>query len=182
MTRRKAKRKVAVKFDPFARPTVERIAHNDTEGAGAAVRIVPVIDTMLKANQLTRREYDALAYYRQQAHRAEDDCAQSSTLAPERVMGGGGQPGGSRIPATLLFTPAIAETARIERDLGSLLDIARAIAVDDITLTRWCIDKFGGRERYDGAGRFVAMVPVREKQCVGLARIELRNAAGRIST
>ncbi len=179
---RRRNRVKAVKFDPFARPTAERMAHNDTEHAGAAVRIVPVIDTMLRANQLSRREYDALAYYREQAHRAEDDCAQSGTLAPERIMGGGGQPGGSRIPASLLFTPAIAETARIERDLGGLLDIARAVAVEDMTLTRWCIAKHGGRERLDGAGRFVAMVPVREKETVGLARIELRNAAGRIST
>ncbi len=182
---RKTKRKAQDTRDApdwFARPTAERIAHNDVEPAGAAVRIVPVIDTMLATNQLTRAEYDKLSYYRQQAHKAEDDCAVAGTLAPEKIMGGGGQRNGSHIPASLICTPAIIETARIERDLGSLLPIARAIAVDDLSLTRWCISQHGGRERYGPKGKFVAVVPMREKDVVPLARLELRWAAGRIST
>lgn len=178
--RRTAKRKPA---DPdwYARPTTERLAHNDVEAAGAAVRVVPIIATMLATKHLSRAEYDALAYYRGQAHKAEDDCAQAGTLAPEKIMGGGGQRNGSHIPASLIYSPAIVETARIERDLGSLLPIARAVAVEDISLSRWCVGQHGGRERYDGKGRFVALVPVREKQVVSYARMELRMAAQRIT-
>jgi hypothetical protein len=151
------------------------------ERSGLAYRRVPVIDTLFNANQLTASEYDALTYYRDQALRAEDDTAEDGTLAPARIMGGGGGAPGSRIPAKLVFTPAIAETGRIERELGALLDIARAIAVDDLSLTQWCISKHGGRERYDGKGKFVAVVPINEKRHVEMARLELKMAARRIS-
>ncbi len=180
-TRKRKAAKVRDTIARFMRPTDERIAHNDIEHAGAAVRIVPVIDTLLKSGHLTRAQYDALDYYRTQAHRAEDDCARQGTLSPEKIMGGGGSSHGGFIPVTLLATPAIIETARIERDLGSLFAIARAVAVDDMSLSRWCIQQHGGRERYDGKGRFVAMVPRREKDTTKLARFELRAAATRIS-
>jgi hypothetical protein len=72
------------------------------------------------------------------------------------------------------------ETGRLERDLGSLWELARKVAVDDMTIARWCIDKFGGRERYDAKGRFVAVVPIAEKRHKALARLELKMAARRI--
>lgn len=156
-------------------------ATGNNDRAGLAYRRKAVIDTLFSANQLTASEYDALAYYRNQAHQAEDDTAQESTLAPARVMGGGGGVPGSRIPAKLIFTPAIAETARIERDLGSLLDIAHAIAVDDMSLSQWCIAKHGGRERYNERGEFVAIVPICEKRHMEVARLELKMAARRIN-
>lgn len=184
MAKRSTRRKAKAVPDFYARPTIERMAHNDVEPAGAAVRMVAVIDTMLATHQLTRAEYDKLAYYRQQAHRAEDDCAVAGTLAPEKIMGGGGQRNGSHIPASLICTPAIIETARIERDLdreGFLL-LARAVAVHDISLTRWCIQQHGGRERYGPKGKFIAVVPIREKDVVPIARQQLRYATGLITT
>jgi hypothetical protein len=173
-------------------PTPEQLAGGDfrqggvwatgqNERSGLAYRRRPVIDTLLDARQLTLAEYEALAYYRNQATQAEDDAAQEGTLAPSRIMGGGGCAPGSRLPALLVFTPASAETGRIERELGSLLDIARAVAVDDLSLTQWCIQKHGGRERYDGKGRFVAVVPINEKRHVDMARLELKMAARRIT-
>ena len=183
--RKASMRKASPEPDWYARPTVERMAHNDIEPAGAAVRIVPVIDTLLATKQLTRAEYDRLAYYRQQAHRAEDDCAVAGTLAPEKIMGGGGgQRNSSHIPASLICTPAIIETARIERDLNreGFLALVRAVAVHDISLTRWCIQQHGGRERYGPKGRFVAVVPIREKDVVPIARQQLRYATGLITT
>jgi hypothetical protein len=162
----------------FVRPTEHREAHNDFRSAGAAVRIVPVIETLLTTGRLTQREYDALAHYREQAHRAEDDMAQESTLSPARVMGGGGSSHG-RLPAgVLLATPAIIETARLERELGSLFRLARAVAVDDITLTRWCVEQAGGIEKRR-QGKVVAIEP-RNPKAVNLAAVELRFAARRI--
>lgn len=161
-------------------PTDEQIASGVFRRATIAYRRVPMIDTLKDAGKLTDAEYSALAYYRDQAIQAEDDAARSSPLAAERIMGGGGRSGGSTTPVTLLSTPALLETARIERDLGSLLDIARAVAVDDMSLTQWCIAKHGGRERYDGKGKFIAMVPRCERNAMGIAHLELKHAARRI--
>lgn len=169
-------------------PSAQRKQHNEFHRLGIAHRMRPMLDSLAPKREngkggngtLTQAEYEALAYYRDQASRAEDDWAQESTLAPSRVMGGGGGSFGSKIPVALMATPAMLETARIERDLGSLLPIARAIAVDDWSLSRWCIEQHGGRERYDGKGAFVAMVPVAEKRVMEFARVELRMAARRI--
>ena len=181
----KAKRKKS-KGNPFVerfvRPTPEREAANDFEGAGAAYRVVPVIDTMLKAkrpeHRLTQAQYDALKHYRDTAHRAEDDVAQSSPLDAERIMGGvSSSPSGGAIPVVLLSTPAIRECREIEANLGSLLALARAVAVNDWTLTRWAIETSGGREQQrDGR---VDIVP-RNPKAVDMARMELRFAAARI--
>lgn len=179
MTKRRRKPAVVL----YDETTQERRAHNEFRSAGMAKRVIPVIETLANSGWLTPAQFDALDYYRDQASRAEDDEAQQNTLSPERIMGGGGQATitSGPIPKVLIATPAILETSRIERDLGSLRDIARAIAVQDWTLTRWCIEKFGGRERYDAKGRFVAIVPVNEKRHVQLARLELRYAAGLIT-
>ena len=183
MARGKGKRRQKLKssvVDRILGPTEAREAHNDFYRAGIAFRMVPMIDTLLKAGTLTQAEYEALSHYRDQATRAEDDCAQEGTLSPSRVMGGSGGLSSGKIPAILLATPALLETARIERDLGALQPIARAIAVDDWSLSRWCIEQHGGRERYDGKGEFVAMVPNSERRVMGYARIELKMAARRI--
>lgn len=187
-----------VKFDGI-KPTRERIGEFDESWQIAdgsrhrAYRRVPIIDTLRKQwlddhklpkeqrRGISPEEHAALVYYRDQATKAEDDCAQEGTLSPSRVMGGvSGTCAAGYIPASLLATPAILETARIERDLGELRDIANAIAVRDLSLTQWCVEKHGGRERYDGKGRFIAIVPVNEKLHVGVARMELRMAAHRI--
>lgn len=164
-------------------PTPERHGHVEIRSALMSHKITPVIDTLLRHEIITWAEHSALDYYRSQASQAEDDAKQESTLAPARVMGGGcgGIPAGGYTPVGLVFTAATAETARIERDLGQLRDIARAVAVNDVSLAQWCIAKHGGRERYDGSGEFVAIVPINEKRHMDLARMELRMAARRIS-
>lgn len=158
-------------------PTEEQLSRGVFVRANMAYRRVPVIETLLKAGKITQRQFDALSYYREQAHQAEDDYKRSSTLSADRVNGGSSS-FGSGLP--LVFTAAIAETGRIERDLAELLDIARAVAVDDLSLAQWCINKHGGRERYDGHGRFVAVVPICEKRHIGFALRALKFAAGRI--
>lgn len=175
----KAKRKKKPEPIQIIGPTEEQLSRGVFVRANMAYKRVPVIETLLKAGKITQRQFDALSYYREQAHQAEDDYKRSSTLAADRVNGGGGQSTGSGIP--IIFTPAIAETGRIERDLGSLLDIARAVAVDDLSLSQWCVKKYGGRERYNGKGEFVAIVPISERRTVQTAMLELKFAAGRIT-
>ena len=167
MAKRKRKQRPTVETLP---PTLERELHNLFRSAGMAKRVVPVIEQEYDAGHLTTKEYHALAYYRDQASLAEKSPVRSCC---DTTIRGDGGPGVAILSAML-------ETGRLERDLGSLWELARKVAVDDMTIARWCIDKFGGRERYDAKGRFVAVVPIAEKRHKALARLELKMAARRI--
>lgn len=165
-------------------PTPERIAKqlNHRVPGTKGAKFIPVIDTMFTRKQLTEKEYDALCYYRERALASEDSEKNESSLSPDKIMGGGGggHPTGGYIPKSCMNTWDHTETARMERDMLSCWRIARAVAVDDISLTEWCIRQYGGRERYGPKGNFIAIVPVREKNVVGEALRELKSAAGRI--
>ena len=154
-------------------PTEEAEQHGTFVSAGMRFRRVPVIETMLERKQLTHEEYRRLAHYRDQASLAERSPVKSCL---DQGTGGSGD-----IGPTAAITSAILTTARIERDLGSLADIARAVAVEDKSLSQWCVDKFGGRERYGPGGKFVAVVPIREKEHMKIAAMEIRMAAHRIN-
>lgn len=153
-------------------PTPEAEQHGAFTSAGMRYRRIPVIETMLERKQLSHEEYRRLAHYRDQASLAE--------RSPVKSCLDQGQGGGGDITPTAAVTSAILTTARIERDLGSLADIARAVAVEDKSLSEWCVEKFGGRERYGPGGKFVAVVPIREKEHMKNAALEIRMAAHRI--
>lgn len=165
-------------FDPntmsndkdIIRLTPERAGRAEFVSAGMARKLVPPIDTMRNQGLLSDSEWSALSYYRDQASLADRSPVKS--CCDDTPSGGNG-------PGVTIISAAI-ETGRIERDLGALRDIARAVAVDDKSLAQWCIDKHGGRERYGKDGVFVAVVPVNEKRHVQMARMELRMAAHRI--
>ena len=72
------------------RPTEEQLSRGVFVRANMAYKRVPVIETLLKAGKITQRHFDALSYYREQAHQAEDDYKRSSTLAADRVNGAAG--------------------------------------------------------------------------------------------
>lgn len=135
-------------------------------------RLVPPIDTLLANGRITEEEHRALTYYRDQADMANRSPLKDSLN--KSVSGGDGE------HLSAAVTSAMLATSRIERDMGQLSDIARAVAVEDLSLNQWCIRKHGGRERYDGKGRFICMVPIREVANVKIAMMELRMAAHRI--
>jgi hypothetical protein len=154
-------RKANAVVEQYVRPTEAREAHNDFRSAGMAVRVVPVIVRLHEAGVLNDREFEALAYYRDQASLAEHSPVRSCCDFSPR---GGHGPGVAILSATL-------ETGRMERDMGPLWPLCRAVAVDDITLERWCIDRHG------------AMAPggvVADPFHVGIATLELKYAAGGI--
>ena len=69
----------------FLRPTEAREAHNDFQSAGVAHRVIPVIVRLgpkpAGNGLLTQDEFEALAYYRDQASLADRDW---ETLQPWR--------------------------------------------------------------------------------------------------
>lgn len=152
-------------------PTAQS-AGRDIQRAGRGYRFRPIIDTMREADKLTDAEWLALAYYRDQATLAERSCLRS--CIDFSVSGGGDNRPSAAVASAML------ETARIERDLGQLRDIARRVAVDDWSLSKWCIEQHGGRERLDSEGKCVAIVPFAEKRNMGIALIEIKMAAHRI--
>jgi len=142
------------------------------EGGYKSRCIIPPIRQMHNAGFLNDDEYRALAYYADQAQLAERSPLKDSL---NRDRGGSGD---GELSASVVS--AILETARIERDLAALRDIAQAVAVREITIAQWCIERHGGRERYDGKGKLVAIVPYSETKNVALARQDLKMAAHRI--
>jgi hypothetical protein len=166
-----AKKKKA-KVDPRIAPTPEASRHGTYVSAGMAYRRVPAIDTLLERGKISDMEHASLAFYRNQVDTSEASPIKDSL---NKGVGGGEQPLAAAVVSALLAT------ARIERDLGALVDIARAVAVDDMSLSQWCVRKHGGRERYDGKGKVVAIVPVAERQCIPIALMELKMAAHRIT-
>lgn len=167
MAKRKRKQRPVIETMP---PTAEREARNEFRSVGMARRVVPIIDQEAKAGHLTPKEHEALSYYRDQASLAEKSPVRSCCDNSPR---GGNGPG-------VAIVSAMIETGRLEREFGQLWELARAVAVDDVSISQWCIRKFGGRERYDCKGRFVAMVPICEKRHKAMARLELKMAARRI--
>lgn len=164
--RKSAKRKI----DPvarFVRPTEQREAHNDFRSAGAAVRVVPVIVRLHERGLINRKDFEALAYYRDQAGLADHSPMRSCCDFSPR---GGHGPGVAIMSAQM-------ETGRIERDLGSLWSMTRQIVVDDVPVERIAADRIGSfkltRLPPDDAKKRIAKE-------VAMVVLELRFAAGRI--
>lgn len=168
----KAKRKKKQPVDHRIAPTNEAFQHGDFASAGMAYNRIPVIASMHKRGMLNDAEVLALGYFRDQASIA--DRSEMRSCLDRSVSGGERGPSVAVVSAQL-------ETARMERDLGQLVYIARAIAVKDVSLSQWCIGQHGGRERYDGKGKFVAMVPVCELRVMRMALQDLKMAAHRIT-
>jgi hypothetical protein len=126
-----------------------------------------MIDTMLAKQQITAASYIPLNYYRGQAIDADRSPIKSNI----DFKGGSGnaRPIGYETPQQM-------ETGRIERDLGALRDIVRAIAVDDYSISEWCVKTYGGKEVT--RGKRVSIEPRRKH--INLSLLELADGASRI--
>lgn len=160
------RKKVKLELDAL-RPTPEREGKNHFQSAGMARKLVPEIDRLHAKGWLTDAEHQALWHYRDQAGLADKSPVRSCINFEPR---GGYGPGVAILSASI-------ETGRIERDMGELWRIARAVAVDDKSLTQWCVEQHGGRERTH-EGKVIAIVP--PDKTVAIARMHLRMAAHRI--
>jgi hypothetical protein len=174
--RKNTKRKIR---DDRMTPTPELHQHGVIElpeitqkRAQLAAKRIPPLETMWRAGKLSDAHYLALDFYRTQALTAEHSSTRDSLNFEVRVQTFG------HIPAVVLS--ARIETGRMEKDLGSLRDIARAVARDDKSLSQWCCEQHGSHERYDGKGKFVAIEPNFKERVMPIALMDLRSAAGRI--
>lgn len=167
MAKRKARRKQ--RPDNRTPPTPEQQRKGEFRSAGMAYKRIPVIETMLNRGQINAAQYDALSYYASQAHLADKSPIKSNL---DRSVSGGD------FGISAAIASAAFETSRMERDMGALWPIARAIAVDEKTLTQWCIEKHGGREKETKSG--VIIVPVSELRNMRNALLELKFAASRL--
>jgi hypothetical protein len=166
---KKKKRGKTVAALHIVRPTEEREGMNAFRSAGMARKLVPEIDRLHEQGHLTDHEHRALHHYRDQASLADRSPTRSCLdFSPK----GGHGPG-------VAITSALLETGRIERELGQLWKLARAVAVDDMSLTQWCIGRYGAREKLRD-GKVVALAPLGPNRAVEMARLELRMAAHRI--
>ena len=146
-------------------PTPERQDKNDTRGAGQATQIKPVIETLFASDRLTTAEFIALNYYSEQANAAERSPIKSNLDKT---------PASGRDRPMSLVCPYKEATERMERQMGFASRTARAVCVENYTLTQWAIDCFGGREH---KGR---IVPRRDSHVADML-VELKVAARRIA-
>lgn len=145
MPRAKSKRKARAPIQ-IAEPTPEQFAKGSYSRLTMAYRRVPVIDTLAETGKLTPRQFNGLARYRDVAI-AEERSPMRDSL--DRALQGrfGGNTDGSGYIRTAY------ELQRLESALGSLYPIARAVAVEDMTISQWAAHK--GGTTADGAPRRV---------------------------
>ena len=141
----KAKRKPK-KAEPIqiAVPTDEQLAQGEFRRVGMCFRRVPVIETLYAEHKLTSRQFNGLARYRDVAIAEDRSPIEDSVGKMLRGALGGGD--GQSLSALRVAI----ELARLERALGSLAGVARAIAVEDQTISAWAMGRHGSIERVRG--------------------------------
>lgn len=179
--RTRAKRKVAT--DDYLEPTPEQFATGEfvqggnlataaNDRGGLAYRRVPVIVTLADTGKLTKRQFDGLSRYREVAVAA--DRSELRSCIDFSVRGGGeGLPHfGVRLNI---------ELGRLERDLGALVFIARAVAVDDVTLSQWAIKQSGSIQRSRTSGQKVVTWFEPRRAAAKIALVDIRMAGERLA-
>jgi hypothetical protein len=158
---------------PVEKATVNpfRAQHGETQSAGMAVRMVPMIDTLKGKGSITHAEWEALEKYRQLGLTAERSLIKDSCDFSRGGGTGHGEP-------SLVIQSAKKELSRLDAILGQLAGITRAVCLDDMSLTQWACKQHGSRERVKD-GKVVSIEP-RNKNVVDFARWELKFAANRM--
>jgi hypothetical protein len=159
----RAKRAKKIKL-VAALPTPEQIERHGVESAGMAVRLKATIKTLFETDRITTAEYVALNYYSEQANAAERSPIKSNL--DKTVSSGGDRP-------ISLVCPYKEATERMERQMLFASRTARAICVENYSLSAWAVNVFGGREH---KGRIVP----RKDWHVAELLTELKAAAKRI--
>lgn len=169
MAKAKGKRKTP---DPIQIETAtpEQQAKGEFRRIGMHYRRVPVIETLYAECKLTSRQFNGLARYRDVAVAEDKSLIEDSVGKLLRGCVGGGGDGDFALRIAI-------ELGRLERALGSLADIARAIAVEDATLSDWAMKRHGAHERIRAGG--VKFEP--SKAALNEAWMDIRMAGERLA-
>lgn len=154
-------------------PTVEQMEQNDFRSAGMAYQKIAVIDRLYADKRISAHEWIALDYYSGQANNAHRSPIKSNLDKTVSV---------SRDRPIAPVCPFKTETERMERAMGFRSVTARAICVDNYTLSAWAIHSKGGREKTVNRGKkneHVVIVPRKDCYVEEILK-ELKKAASKI--
>ena len=120
----------------YAEPTPEQYGKGHFARLTLAYRRIPVIDTMAQTGKITPRQHYGLSRYREIAGQ-EDRSPMRDSL--DKALHG--RSNGQGIPLSAMR--ATHELDRLDHALGTFRAIARAIAVDDHTVSHWAATQGG---------------------------------------
>ena len=151
---------------------VDRSANGRMIEIGRAYRRRAQIDVLAEQGMFTRDELKALHHYRHHA----DLIARSPTRDSLCLMRGSGN------GPTITALNAAFIVRAIEAAVGSLVDILRAVAVDDVSLSQWAIRRAGALEvRRQRQGRVVTYIEPRQR-ALAIAKLEMKMVAQRVAS
>jgi len=156
---------------------VETVHDRKPNGAlclkGVAYRRRPMIDILHEQGLFSQDELKALRHYR---HHADliDGSPTKDSLCIEYGGGGDGR--------TITMLNASYLVRSVESAVGTLVDILRAVVVDDTSLSQWAINRYGGIEkRRQRKGRVQVTIEPRDRG-LAIARLEMKFAAQRVAS
>jgi len=157
-------------------PTDQQMEHYDYERATLAYRRVPVIVTLADQGKLSQRQFDGLSRYRDIGIKCERSEIMDSCQRLLHVPGGDGD------GPSLSTMRAYQELGWLEREMGALVDIARAICIEDMTLSQWAIRQGGSvmREKEGSARKIIRWFEPR-RAAHKMALMDIRMAGERLA-
>lgn len=155
-------------------PILEKARNGRNVEIGKHYRRVPMIDTLHAQGLFSNDEYKALKHYRHHADIADRSPLKDSLANLMRISSGSGN------GPTVTMLNAVRVRDDIERAVGSLVDILRAVVVDDVSLSQWCIARGHSAEkcRERKKGRVCAIEAT--EGALRIAQLEIKIAAGRV--
>lgn len=155
-------------------PIVDKAANGRNVELGKAYRKVRVLEDLFGKGLFSTEEYKALTHYRHHADIADKSPLRDSILTLGRISTGSGD------GPTMTTLNAIRTRNDCEAAAGQLVDILRAVIVDDVSLSQWCIDRGHSiekcRERKNGR---CCKIEAKEG-ALRIAQLEIKMAAGRV--
>ncbi len=165
----KAKRRPVAEY---AEPTPEQMATGAFHRELVTYRRTPVIKTLHATGKLSARQYAALHRYADIANLADRSELRSCIDFSVKGNGDGANPFGIRTNI---------ELGRLERALGALQPIAHAVAVRDVTLAQWAMQRAGSVMRDKTLGERIITWFEPRRKAAKVTLIEIRMAGERLA-
>lgn len=139
---------------------------------GKAYRRQRMVEQLTDSGMFTSEEAKALRHYRHHADTVERSPTRDS-LCLQR--GGGHGP-------TVTYLNAAFLVGQVESAVGALVDILRAVVVEDVSLSQWAIRRAGALEtRRQRKGRVVVAIEPKQK-ALAIAKMEIKFVAQRVAS